>query len=129
MANNEFIGRRVSLGLGLEGTPGTAAAPTLFMRHTKFGVQRKVTRIENDSAIGRVEKVNDSAIVERWAEGPIEGKVYDLSIGALLANMFSAPVTTDNADTNPVVKDHTFDISQSSVAKTLTVAPILPSPF
>src|SRR4051794_2214087 len=102
MANSEIIGRRVSLGLGLEATPGTDVAPTLFMRHTKFGVQRKTTRVENDSAMGRVEKVNDSAIVERWAEGGIEGKVYDLTVGALLANMFGAPVTSDNADTNPV---------------------------
>src|SRR3954447_11743130 len=110
MANDEFIGRRVTVGLGLESVSGTPAAPAFYMRRTAFGLQRKTTRIENDSAMGRVEKVNDSAIVERWAEGSIEGKVYDTSVGPLLYNIFGSLATSDNADSNPVVKDHTFNV-------------------
>ena len=100
MPNNEFIGRRVSVGLGVESTYGTEVAPTIWPRHMKLGFQRKTTRVENESAMGRVEGVNDSAVVEQWAEGVLEGKVYDLSIGYLLYNIFGTLVTTDNADAN-----------------------------
>jgi hypothetical protein len=88
--------------------------------------QRKTTSIQNESAMGRNEKVNDSAIIEEWAEGDLEGKVYDLSIGALLYNIFGTLVTSDNADSNAAVKDHTLDVAQSNIAKTLTIARVDP---
>lgn len=122
MPNNEFIGRRVSVGLGLESTYGTEVAPAIWPRHMKLDFQRKTTRIENESAMGRVEGVNDSAIVEQWAEGTLEGKVYDTSIGYLLYNIFGTLVTSDNADANAAVKDHTFDVAQTNIAKSLTIA-------
>lgn len=117
----EHIGRQVSVGLGLESVPGTAVAPSHWPRHMKLGFQRRKSTVSNTSAMGRMEEANDSAVVEEWADGPLEAKVYDLSIGVLLANMFGAPVTTDNPDSNPAVKDHTFDIAQTNVAKTMTV--------
>src|SRR3954447_23421828 len=96
----EFIGRRVAVGVGVEATPGTAVAPAHWIKHTSLDFQRKNTRVENDSAMGRNEGVNDSAIVEEWAEGTLEGKVYDQSIGYLLYNVFGALVTSDNPDAN-----------------------------
>src|SRR4051794_40480486 len=123
---SRFPGRNVAVGLGIETTPGTAVAPTLWMRHMKLGFQRKTTTIQNESAMGRNEKVNDSAVVETWAEGNLEGKVYDLSIGYLLYNMFGTLVTSDNADANAIVKDHTVDIASGNVAKTLTVTRVDP---
>jgi hypothetical protein len=122
----DFVGRRVSVGFGVEATPGTAVAPTHWMRQMSLGFQRKTTTIQNESAMGRNEKVNDSAVVEQWAEGGLEGKLYDLSIGPLLYNMFGTLVTTDNADTNAAVKDHTVDVAQNNTAKTLTVARVDP---
>lgn len=99
MPNNEFIGRRKAVGFGVESTAGTSAAPSFWYRHMSLDFQRKVTAIQNESAMGRNEKVNDSAIVEEWAEGTLEGKVYDLSIGPLLYNIFGTLVTTDNVQT------------------------------
>lgn len=104
---SEFSGRRVSVGLGIESTAGTAVAPTNWYKHMKLGFQRKNTRVENESAMGRNEAVNDSAIVEEWAEGDIEGKVYDIGIGYPLYNIFGSLATTTNADASGTVKDHT----------------------
>jgi len=126
MPNNEFIARRKAVGFGIESTPGTGVAPSFWMRQMKLDFQRKTTAIQNESAMGRNEKVNDSAIVEEWAEGDLEGKVYDISIGPLLYNIFGTLVTTDNADANAAVKDHTLDVAQSNIAKTLTVARVDP---
>src|SRR3954466_13018015 len=126
MPNNEFIGRRAAVGLGVESTYGTEVAPTIWPKHTRFNFQRKNTRVENTSAMGRNESVNDSAIVEEWAEGDFEGKVYDQSIGYFLYNIFGSLVTSDNADSDASVKNHTFDVSSSNVAKSLTIARVDP---
>lgn len=126
MANNEFIGRRVSVGFGIESTYGTAVAPTQFMKQTKLDLQRKTTLVENNSAMGRNEAINDSAIVEESAEGTLEGKVYDTSIGFLLYNIFGTKVTTTNVDASTNVKDHTFTVANTNVAKSLTVTRIDP---
>src|SRR4051794_4317687 len=121
MPNSQFIGRRVSVGLGLESTPGTVVAPTDWVRQLKCDFQRKITTVQNASAIGRVEKVSDSAVVEQWAEGKLEGKVCDQTFGYLLYNMFGTVSTAANADASGLVKDHTFTVGQNQVTKTLTV--------
>src|SRR3954471_11314262 len=121
MPNNQFIGRRVSVGLGLESTPGTVVAPTDWVRQLKCDFQRKTTTVQNESAIGRVEKVSDSAVVEQWAEGKLEGKVCDQTFGYLLYNIFGAVSTANNADASASVKDHTFTVAQNQIAKTLTI--------
>lgn len=123
----DYIGRRVSVGVGLESVYGTAVAPAFWPRHMKFGFKPMQATVDNESAMGRNEGINDSAVAATWAEGPIQGKVYDLSIGAFLANMFGAPTTTDNADSDATIKDHTFNVSTSNqAAKALTVTRVTP---
>ena len=70
----KFPGRLVSIGLGVESTPGTTVAPTHWMRHMSADFQRKTTIIQNESAMGRYERVNDSAVVETWAEGSLRAR-------------------------------------------------------
>jgi hypothetical protein len=72
--------------------------------------------------MGRNEKFNDSAVVAKWADGKLEGKVGDITIGYLLYNIFGDLTTTANADASGNVKDHTFNITQTKVAPSLTVA-------
>lgn len=117
----QFIGRRVSVGLGLESTPGTEVAAATWARHLSLTFQRKTETIDNESALGRVEASDDSAIVKQWAEGTLEGKVCDSTIGYVLYNVLGSLSTGDNADSDASVKDHTFTVNQSNVAKTLTV--------
>lgn len=119
--SNQFIGRRVNVGLGIEATPGTSVAPTDWTRQMSLDFQRTTGTIQNESALGRIEKVNDSAVVSEWAEGKLEGKVWEITFGYLLYNMFGAVATTTNADASGTVKDHTFTVGQSNTAPTLTV--------
>lgn len=121
---SDHIGRRVSIGLGIEdpAAPGTVVAPQNWFKQLSADFHRKVTTIQNTSAIGRIEKVNDSQVVAEWAEGKLEGKVMDLSTGYLLTNMMGLAVTTTNADASGNVKDHTFDVANANVAQTLTIA-------
>lgn len=119
---NEYIGRRESVGFGIESTPGTAVAPQVWVRHLSSDFQEKTATITNESAMGRVEKVNDSAVDSQWSEGSIEGKVADVSIGYLLTGVLGSPTTGDNADSDASVKDHTFDVEQSNTPTYLTTA-------
>lgn len=119
--NNKHIGRRVSVGFGIETTPGTAVAPAIWSRHMKLDFQPKTTTIDNNSAMGRNEGVNDSAVVEQWAEGTLESKVYDLSIGYLLRNILPTLTTTANADASGLVKNHQFDVGSTNAAPGLTI--------
>jgi hypothetical protein len=121
MATNQYIGRRESVGFSVEATPGTAVTATDWARHLSFDFQRAQEQIQNESAMGRVEKVNEMAIVSQWAEGNFEGKIGDTTIGYLLYSIFGTLVTSDNADANAAVKDHTFDTAQTNNRKTLTV--------
>lgn len=121
MATNQFIGRTVSVGLGRETTAGTSVAPALWVRHLSLDFQRNQEMIQNESAMGRVEKVNEAAIVSQWAEGSLEGKVTDQAIGYLLYSIFGTLVTTTNADASTNVKDHTFDTAQTNNRQTLTL--------
>lgn len=119
---DEYIARRESVGLGIEATAGTAVAPQVFVRHLTNSFQRQATKLENTSAMGRVEGINDSATSKVWSEGSLEGKVADVSVGYLLTNILGSAVTTDHADTDATVKTHTFDVEQSNVPNYLTVA-------
>lgn len=119
---NEWNGGRESVGFGIESVTGTAVAPQAWPKHLSLGFKPTVAKQNNESAFGRVESVNSSAVFQQWAEGPIEGKVGDRTIGYPLFNMFGSVVTSDNADTNALVKDHTFDVLQSNTPPALTVA-------
>lgn len=117
----EFIGRRVSVGVGKETVRGTAVAPTYWYRHLSLDFTRKTQTIQNESAMGRVEKINDSAVVSQWAEGQLEGKVTDIGIGYLLANVFGQVSSAAKAG-DPTVYEHTFTVGQSQTPPTLTIA-------
>lgn len=120
MATSEqFIGRREGIGLGIETTPGTPVAPQVWLRWLDNGLQNKTEVIENESALGVVDRVNDSAVVAKWAEGTIGGKVTSEAIGFLLTGFFG---TCSTGTVASGIYPHTFTVSQSAVPKALTIA-------
>lgn len=120
MVYNHFIGRKISVGLGFEATPGTSVAPTTWIRTLNPDITDTPTFIDNNSALGRIEDSDDQALVKQLASGKIEGKITDLSIGYLLANIFGTwGSATHPAET--LVYDTTFTTSQSSTPPTLTI--------
>lgn len=116
-----FIGRKKAVGFGVETTRGTAVAPTVWFKHLSLDFYRKTKTIQDESAINRMERVNDSALVQAWAEGKIEGKVGDLSIGYLLANILGNKAVAAHS-TETIVFDHTFTINQTNTPPTNTIA-------
>lgn len=114
-----FIGRREGVGVGIEATSGTAVAPQMWVRHLKLALDQKTTVAKNTSALGRVEQQNDSAVTEEWAEGSINGKVCDLSIGYFLANIFGSNRAALHSGES-IVYDNTFTVNSTNTPPTLS---------
>lgn len=119
MATGEqHIGRREGIGLGIEATPGTGVGAQTWLRWLDQDFQNKTGVIENESAMGVVDAVNDSAVVAKWAEGTIGGKVTDVGIGYLLAGFYGLPST---GSATGGIYPHTYTMTQSSIGTTLSV--------
>ena len=105
MSTNQYIGRRSAvIGLGKETTPGTSVSPTDWARLLSMDFRPMEEQIQNESAMGRVEKVNEAAVVSQWTQGSIEGKVGDTTIGYLLYSIFGTLVTSDMPTATPLSK-------------------------
>ncbi|BAS17632.1 hypothetical protein AHiyo8_59350 [Arthrobacter sp. Hiyo8] len=81
----------------------------------------KTTVVQNNSAMGRVEDINDSAVTEEWVDGSINGIVGDTTIGYFLANMFGI-VTPALHSSETIVYDNTFTVASSTLPPSLTFA-------
>lgn len=119
-----YIGRREGIGFGIGTDPSVAVVPQLFIRWLDQDVQPKTEIIENDSALGLVEKINDSEVVGKWVEGTIGGKVTDVAVGYPLLGWFGK-VSTGAAANG--IYPHTFDVNQSSKPPAMTLAKMSPA--
>jgi hypothetical protein len=116
-------GRKVSYGLGRETTPGTAVAPTYWVKHLEGDFHQRSKKEVNPSSLGVLDNSNGAEVMEDWGEGKIGGKITDRSIVLILAAWFGAtPTTTTNPDASTTVKDHTLGQSQSNEPLSLTMA-------
>ncbi|OAE01859.1 phage tail tube protein [Arthrobacter sp. OY3WO11] len=121
--SNSHIGRKVAYGIGKESTAGTAVAPTYWLKQLEADFKQKSDKEMNESALNVLDKYNSAEIMRDYGQGMIKGKVCDKSIGLILASAFgAAPVTTDNADSDATIKDHTYSQAQVSEQLTMTLA-------
>jgi len=120
---SQSIGRREAVGLGIETTPGTSVPPQIWLRWLTNALQNKTSVIQNESAMGVVDRVNDSEVVAKWMEGTVGGKVTSEAIGFLLYGFFGS-VSTGAASSG--IYPHTFSMNQSSIPSTLTIARDMP---
>lgn len=112
---SEYTGRKVSFGLAKEAVRGTAEAnASYWLNHMSLGFYPRAEKAQNESALGNLHKQNDSTTMTLWGEGDFEMKVGEQSVGALLHATLGSVVTSDNADSNAAVKDHTFSFDQSN---------------
>lgn len=120
---NPYVGRKEGIGIGIEATPGTSVAPQTWLYWMDQDLQNKTTVIENESAMGVPYKVNDSAVVEKWAEGKLGGKVTSQGVGYLLLGFYGS-VSTGAAVGG--IYPHTYSVLESSVPTALTFTHLTP---
>lgn len=123
MPTEPYIGRREAIGFGIGTDPAVTVAPQGWIRWLDQDVQPKLEIIENESAMGVAEKINDSEVVGKWVEGTIGGKVTEVGVGFPLLGIFGS-VTTGAVVGG--VYPHTFDVNQSSIPPAITLAKVTP---
>lgn len=119
----QYIGRRETLGLGIEATPGTGVASQTWMRWLEQDLKPKTTVVENESAIGVVDRVEDSEITSRQMEGKIGGKITIDTVGFILLGMWGEVTSSEPA---AGITTHTFAVKQSSIPTTLSITSVTP---
>lgn len=120
-----YIGRREAIGLGVEATPGTGVAAQGWLRWLDQDIQPKTNVIENESAMGVVDRVNDSEITNKWAEGTIGGKVTVETVGFLMLGMWGE-VVSSAPDAGTGIVTHSYALKQSSEPTALSVTRVTP---
>lgn len=117
---DDYTGKRVSYGIAVEASRGTAeAAPDFGIPHLDAGFQDKQTKALNTSAFGVIDKNNGSVVTEEWAEGNLNAKVMIDSFGAILLATLGSVTSTPHA-TNGTVS-HQFERLNSNLGKSLTL--------
>lgn len=115
------IGRLLSAGWAKEATRGTSVAPTFFPPLLDIDFEDQLELKDNEEGLGQIEGINDSQIIKRWAEGKLEGKVHEKSIGVLLTALFGqSPTSVQRASSG--VYDHTYTVANNNQHKSLTIA-------
>lgn len=121
--SDPYLSRREGIGLGIGATPETVVAPQLWLKWLDQDIQPKTEIIENESALGVVEKINDSEVVAKWVEGTIGGKVTEQGIGFMLLGLFGS---VSSGSVVGGVFPHTFTVNQSSIPPAMTLAQVTP---
>lgn len=122
----DFSGRKVKYGVARELVRGTAINPTYWVRWETADFMDKALTIQNQSAIGVLDKYSGAQVVEAWSEGQIAGKITDQTFGLFLYSALDTYTHTTHAGESTVF-DHTFNESQLNAAGTLTVTRVDPN--
>lgn len=117
---SKFIGRLADIGIAKESVRGTAeSAATFWLPKLTLTVDDGIDQVVDESSIGIIEDSTSSSIVSKYAEGDIEGNIYDKSFGLLLLAALGSVNTTGPAETT--VYTHAFSVLQSAQHPSLTL--------
>lgn len=117
---SKFIGRMADIGIAKEAARGTAeTSATYWLPKLSLTMDDKIEQAVNESSVGVIEDATDGKIVSKFAEGEIEGNIYDKSFGLLLLSTLGSVATTGPAETT--VYTHTFSVGQNAQHPSLTV--------
>jgi len=113
----KFVGRRGTLGVALESSRGTPVVPAYWLPFVTMSFFDTVETAREDQGMGQIADSDSFYVTMRMAEGEVESQLYDQALGYILSSLLGAVPST--AGSNPYT--HTFTLSQSNRAKSLTL--------
>jgi hypothetical protein len=117
---SKFIGRLADIGIAKEAVRGTAEGSVdFYLPKVSLSLDDGIEQVIDESSIGVIEDSTDAAVVAKFAEGEIEGNVYDKSFGLLLLAALGQVSTTGPSQTT--VYTHAFSVLQSAQHPALTL--------
>ncbi|HEX5429856.1 MAG TPA: phage tail tube protein [Patescibacteria group bacterium] len=114
----KYIGRRVNVGLAKEAIRGTPVAASFWVPKSAVAYGDKTTKQKSKLNYGVIGGSNQAPKVLEWADGSIEGDVFDKSFGLLLLAAFGSDTVTGPSDS---AYTHTFSISNNNQHQSLTL--------
>ncbi len=116
----KFIGRLADIGIAREGTRGTAEGSADFwLPKISLTLDDGIEQSIDESSLGVIEDSPDAKVVAKFAEGEIEGNVYDRSFGLILLSALGAVSTSGPSQTT--VYTHAFTVGQSAQHPAMTL--------
>lgn len=110
---SKTIGRFLQFGAARETVRGTSeAAASFWLPWDDLEIDDKDERILTDQSRGIIETSVGESIVKKWAEVNIKAPIDDTIFPLFLYAVMGTLVTTDNADANAAVKDHTLNVQE-----------------
>lgn len=113
----KFVSRRGTLGVAFEVTRGTPVVPAMWIPWAKMGFHDMIESAAEDQGFGNIADQDSFYVTLTKGEGEVDAQLYDQAIPYFLGSLLGAvPVTTGS---NPYT--HTFTLSQTNTAKTLSL--------
>jgi len=84
----KWIGRRMSIGIGIESTRGKLVDPTYWVNALTFNHEDKVVKARVNAGYGGIWGGSQSLVAQKWAEGDMEIEMGDKSFGTILHSTF-----------------------------------------
>lgn len=119
-----WIGRRQSVGIGLESTRGTGVAPTYWLNCLSFSHKDVPSRAMSEAGFGGIWGGDQAPKTMEHGEGEMEIEIGDQSFGAILQAVFGTTVTTGPADT--AAYTHTYSLQNDNQHDSLSIHTIDP---
>jgi len=113
----KFVSRRGVLGVALEASRGTAVSPTYWMPWAKLSFADKIASAAEEQGMGNIADQDSFYVTMQMGEGELDAQIYDSGLGYILSSLLGAVPVTSGA--GPYT--HTFTLSQSNQAKTLSL--------
>lgn len=116
----KFLGRLADIGIAKEAVRGTAETnATYYLPKLSLSVDDGIEQVVDESSVGVIEDSPNASVVAKFAEGEIEGNIYDKSFGLILLAALGQVSTTGPSQTT--VYTHTFSVLQSAQHPSLTL--------
>lgn len=116
------IGRFIEFGVARETVRGTSeAAASFWIPWDELSLDDKDERILSDQSRGLIETSVGESIIKKWVEAEIKAPLDDTIFPLFLYSVLGSLITSDNADANAAVKDHTITVAQSIQHQALTL--------
>jgi len=116
----KIIGSRINLGVAREATRGVCLKPQRWVPWVSFGFDDKVTTKNSEEALGRIEDTHAKDVVEKYAEGDIDGEIRDESIGYFLYSLLGTLTGSVAVVANSY--DHTFNLANTNQHQSMTLS-------
>lgn len=113
----KWIGRLMSIGIGVESTRGKLVAPSYYVNALSFNHEDKVTKARTNAGYGGIWGGTQSLVAQKWAEGEMQIEMGDRSFGEILQATFGivSSVSFDSA------YKHTYTLQNDNKHDSLSI--------